>query len=156
MASEEDSWFLSAKQGRSDDLQELVNMKVVEVNKTDSSGNTALHYACGGNHLACVKILISAKAFVNAKNKVGDTPLHKAAWRGNDEIVSALLTAGASMNNQNNEHQKPIDVAKDATISALLTPSGKKLWEDDVYHSSDDEKKEKSDSDGEWADEEDA
>ena len=72
----EDAWFISAKQGRDDDLGELVS-KVKDVNAEDNLGNTALHYSSYANHLACVKILINAKANVNAKNHLGETPLHK-------------------------------------------------------------------------------
>lgn len=77
MANIEELWFASAKQGRDDDLKDIISQKKVEVNKADHLGNTALHYSAGAGHLECVKALISAKAFVNAKDKVGDTPLHK-------------------------------------------------------------------------------
>ena len=81
MASVEDTWWLSAKQGRDDDLKQILSEKKIDVNKADPLGNTALHYSAGGGHLECVKALIAAKAFVNAKNKVGDTPLHKVRFR---------------------------------------------------------------------------
>lgn len=77
--SVDDAWFMSAKQGRDDDLSELVK-KVKDVNMKDTSGNTALHYSAHANHAACVKILIAAKADVNAKNRVDETPLHKVFY----------------------------------------------------------------------------
>ena len=41
MASIEDSWFLSAKQGRDDDLKELLS-QIGDINKKDNSGNTGI------------------------------------------------------------------------------------------------------------------
>jgi ankyrin repeat protein len=76
--SVDDAWFMSAKQGRDDDLGELVKI-VKNVNMQDSSGNTALHYSAA-NHVECVKILLAAKADVNAKNRLEETPLHKVIY----------------------------------------------------------------------------
>ena len=72
----QDGWFLAAKQGRSDDLQEL-STQVKDVNMKDATGNTALHYSAQGGHVDCVNLLIKAKANINAVNNSGDTPLHK-------------------------------------------------------------------------------
>ena len=50
----------------------------VDIEKKDSLGNTALHYAAGADHTKCVKILLEkGKANAEAKNKQGETPLHK-------------------------------------------------------------------------------
>eukprot|EP01114_Cavostelium_apophysatum_P019392 TRINITY_DN623_c0_g1_i1.p1 TRINITY_DN623_c0_g1~~TRINITY_DN623_c0_g1_i1.p1 ORF type:complete len:153 (+),score=56.23 TRINITY_DN623_c0_g1_i1:40-498(+) len=145
MASVQDSWFLAAKQGRDDDVKELI--KQIDVNTTDQLGNTALHYAAGANHLSTIKILVTApKVNVNKKDKVGDTALHKAAFKGSEEVVQALVDAGADINAKNNQGQKPSDVAKTSNVHALLGTS-KKLW-DDGYHSGDEEKKEDDDDEG--------
>ncbi len=47
--------------------------------------------AIQNNHLTIVKLLIAAKAHVNAQNVRGATALHLAVDTGQTEIVSVLL-----------------------------------------------------------------
>jgi ankyrin repeat protein len=89
MASVKDSWFLSAKQGRDDDLKELVG-KIGDVNVKDQLGNTALHYASSGNHAACVKVLLGAKANINAQNNLGETPAHQVQFASSSPLIISL------------------------------------------------------------------
>jgi len=97
MAAVEDSWFSSAKQGRQDDLQELVS-QISSVNIQDSPlGNSALHYSSQSGHIDCIKVLLKAGANVNLQNKTGETPLHKASWRGNLEAIQLLVEHGANV-----------------------------------------------------------
>lgn len=44
-ASVEDSWFISAKQGRDDDIAELIS-KIKDVNAKDALGNTGEKNNC--------------------------------------------------------------------------------------------------------------
>lgn len=69
-------WFASAKMGRSEDLKELISI-IKNINCVDELGNTALHYACQGNHIECIQILINSKVNVNIQNKLGETAAHK-------------------------------------------------------------------------------
>lgn len=73
-----EAWFISAKQGRADDVKELIGK--IDINLGDSLGNTALHYAAHAGHLQVVTLLVSSKANVNAKNKQGETPIHKVKF----------------------------------------------------------------------------
>lgn len=45
-------------------------------------GKAALHLAAECGHVEVADVLLTAKAFVNAKSKIGLTPLHLAAQNG--------------------------------------------------------------------------
>jgi len=129
MAAVEDSWFSSAKQGRQDDLQELVS-QISSVNIQDSPlGNSALHYSSQSGHIDCIKVLLKAGANVNLQNKTGETPLHKASWRGNLEAIQLLVEHGANVTIRNKQGQTPKDVAKNGQTVELLKPT-ERLWQD--------------------------
>lgn len=64
-----------------------------QVNKIDSMGYTALHYAARSGHLNVCDMLIQAKADVNACTRSGNvTPLIRAAMMGKsyDSIASSI------------------------------------------------------------------
>src|SRR5688500_2961042 len=59
-------------------------------------GLTALHVAAETGQLEIARLLLDAKAPVEARSRIGGyTPLHLAALRGHAAVVSALLAAGA-------------------------------------------------------------
>jgi len=62
-----------------------------DVNESDSSGRTALHFACGYGEVAVVKELLGAKASVTAVDSDKNTPLHYAAGYGETDCVKMLL-----------------------------------------------------------------
>ena len=77
-----------------------------DVNSTDSSGYTALHYAARSNHVDLVKFLISNGACVNCTTRAGgETPLHRAAYMGNLEVIQLLVSNKGSIFIQNNDGQ---------------------------------------------------
>ena len=69
-----------------------------EINKTDMSGYTALHYAArNGNYEIC-KLLIDSKANVNCTTKSClSTPLHRASYMCHSKIVQLLLNYEANV-----------------------------------------------------------
>lgn len=67
-----------------------------DVNEADSSGRTALHFACGYGEVAVVKELLAAKASVTAVDSDKNTPLHYAAGYGETDCVKMLLEKCAS------------------------------------------------------------
>ncbi len=68
-----------------------------DVNAAQGDGLTALHLAAQEGNLEITKLLLGAKANVEAKTKIGDyTPLHLAASGARLTVVQALLSAGAS------------------------------------------------------------
>jgi ankyrin repeat protein len=67
----------------------LVNAKA-DVNYIDSSGSSALHYACLKNQLHRVKELVKCNANVFYKNRRGLTPLHCAIQEQSHAVVNYL------------------------------------------------------------------
>lgn len=68
-----------------------------DVNEADSSGRTALHFACGYGEVSVVKELLAAKASVTAVDSDKNTPLHYAAGYGETDCVKMLLEQCASV-----------------------------------------------------------
>ncbi len=60
------------------------------------NGTTALMHLAGGGHTELVKLLIKAKADVNAKDNQGRTALQFAQNQNHAEIVKILKEAGAT------------------------------------------------------------
>jgi ankyrin repeat protein len=71
------------------------------IDVASEDGITPLVAASSEGHVECVKLLLGAKADVNAKDKDGTNSLMAASARGHLDVVSALLTAGANVNEQN-------------------------------------------------------
>ena len=68
-----------------------------DVNAALGDGLTALHLAAQEGNLEIAKVLLGAKANVEAKTRIGGyTPLHLAAGGAHLTVVQALLSAGAS------------------------------------------------------------
>lgn len=65
------------------------------VHERDDCQNTALHEAAAFNKIDVMKLLINAKADVNARDINGHTPLHKAIVYGSKEAQDYLLKLGA-------------------------------------------------------------
>jgi ankyrin repeat protein len=63
----------------------------------NEGGQTALYLAALLGHIEVVKVLLNAKANVNAKNREGRTALHQAAYEGRVEAVKVLLNAEAKV-----------------------------------------------------------
>ena len=91
-------------------MESLMNDEI-DLEQTDSNGNTALHYAApgsfatyhmnstiGNEHYAIMRFLLANGANINAHNLEGRTPLGMAAFRGDDKLVVFLLDQGANIN----------------------------------------------------------
>uniref|UniRef100_A0A1I7WFZ1 Osteoclast-stimulating factor 1 n=1 Tax=Heterorhabditis bacteriophora TaxID=37862 RepID=A0A1I7WFZ1_HETBA len=111
----------AARRGNFQFLTDCINNQV-SVNSLDKSGSTALYWACHGGHIEIVKYLLKiSNTAVSSQNKVGDTPLHAASWKGHKQCVEILLTKGANVWTKNGDQKRPIDMAKDADIGALIS-----------------------------------
>lgn len=60
-------------------------------NSFPQDGKAALHLAAEKGHEDIADLLLSHKAFVNAKTKLGLTPLHLAAQNGSTRLVQLLV-----------------------------------------------------------------
>uniref|UniRef100_A0A0K8T4B7 Uncharacterized protein n=3 Tax=Lygus hesperus TaxID=30085 RepID=A0A0K8T4B7_LYGHE len=98
--------------------------KGVDVNSTDKSGYTPLHYAVRTGDISVVRKLLKAGANVNLKTKAGQaTPLHRAAAAGHSEVVKLLLEHGAEKVPLDSDGRTPLHRSAEAGhegVSLLL------------------------------------
>ena len=111
-----------------------------DVNVRNKYDATPLLIASRNGHTEIVKLLLTAKADVNAaEKKQGITPLLIASKKGHTEIVKLLLTAGADVNTMikvNGIDYTPLSIAKKMShtrIVKLLKKMGLKIREGFLY-----------------------
>ena len=101
----------AAFDGSLDDLKAAL-AKGTPVEAKSERGFTALNLAAGGNHPEAVKILIAAKADVNARDSNGHTPLQGCSRSDTHaEVVKLLIAAGADVNARDDTGTTAIEVA---------------------------------------------
>jgi len=87
----------AVKRGDREAVRALLRAKA-DVNKPETDGTTALHYAVETDALDLVTQLIRAGANVKAANRYGITPITLAATNGSVKVLEALLEGGADPN----------------------------------------------------------
>ena len=109
---------VAVEKGFVDVVRALVTKVGVDVDMTDNSGWTPLHWACSLRRemdeaaTEIVKILLAMRAEVGkVSNDTGDSPMHFAAANGHYEVVKMLVAEGANVNRTNNKEETPVHVA---------------------------------------------
>ena len=92
-----DTLIWAAQKGHPKCVQEVM-AKGVDVNCSNTDGNTPLIVAAENGHIDCLKSLIEAGANVNFSKKYGHTALFWAAANGRRQCVEALIDSGAEVN----------------------------------------------------------
>ena len=82
----------------------------LDIDATDSNGDTPLHLAIANNKSNSVRFLLSLNAELNERNLKMQTPLHVAVINGNIGAAKELLVKGANRNAKDSEQLKPIDL----------------------------------------------
>ncbi|XP_069720117.1 ankyrin repeat domain-containing protein 22 [Phaenicophaeus curvirostris] len=67
--------LMVSKTKQNENLIKMLLRAGVDVNATDFSGSTALHYACEMRNQAVIPLLLEAHADASVKNQAGETPL---------------------------------------------------------------------------------
>ncbi|XP_073696004.1 histone-lysine N-methyltransferase EHMT1a isoform X3 [Garra rufa] len=102
---------LAARGGHTGVLQYLVSMPSIDVNCKDDGGWAPLTWATENTNLEQVKMLISAGADVQIRDKEENVCLHWAAFSGCDEIAQLLLDKRSDLHAVNIHGDSPLHIA---------------------------------------------
>ena len=86
------------RRGDVGDVDWILFWSFFDVNDSDESGVTLLHYASRYGSLDVARLLIDKGANVNAVNRSGETPLSLAQKGGHLELAQYLIKHGANKN----------------------------------------------------------
>ncbi|SBT77070.1 acyl-CoA-binding protein, putative [Plasmodium ovale] len=84
-----------------DDIKKALKNYPYLINKKNTDGLTALHYACDRGYLEIVKFLVNQGADINVEDSYGDTAIHIAAYSEKSDIINYLTSIGADLNRKN-------------------------------------------------------
>ncbi|KDO22630.1 TKL protein kinase [Saprolegnia parasitica CBS 223.65] len=129
MPTDDECWLLGAiRDGNVADVQRYLNKR--NVNCTDCSGWTPLHYAASKGHVDVVRLLLDKGAKFDACTTDGSTLLHCAASNGHVDVVRLLLDKGADVDASNANGSTPLHHAAQANkpeMVQLLLEKGAKV-----------------------------
>lgn len=83
-----------------------------QLDTLNQTGSSALHQAASAGHSAHVKLLITAGADKDLRDRNGNTPLTLAVLAHDASTVKALLDAGAALTKRNNNSQDAHAIAQ--------------------------------------------
>lgn len=115
-----------ARDGRLEQVKFLFNTLGADVNsRYDSSKTLLIELASFSSREEIIKILLAnPRTDINAIDINGNTALHMASLHNNLSNVQLLLTRkDIDINIKNKEGKKPVDIAKEPAITALLQKS---------------------------------
>ncbi|XP_053699991.1 neurogenic locus notch homolog protein 1 isoform X2 [Synchiropus splendidus] len=92
----------------------------VQVNNTDHTGRSALHWSASVNHLSLTRTLIRYGAAVDLQDNKGETPLFLAALYGCYDTTRLLLLHGANLELHDRRGRRPTDVAREGMHHQVL------------------------------------
>ncbi|KAM9782536.1 uncharacterized protein notchl [Neosynchiropus ocellatus] len=92
----------------------------VQVNNTDHTGRSALHWSASVNHLSLTRTLIRYGAAVDLQDNKGETPLFLAALYGCYDTARLLLLHGANLELHDRRGRRPTDVAREGMRHQVL------------------------------------
>ncbi|NPU92757.1 MAG: hypothetical protein HPY82_12695 [Gammaproteobacteria bacterium] len=98
----------AAASGKQEDIvQQLIPATVQgkQLDALNQAGSSALHLAAGAGRSSHVKLLVSAGANKDLRDRNGNTPLILAVLAHDPATVKTLLDAGASLKKRNNNSQ---------------------------------------------------
>lgn len=102
--NDEKRWFEAVVAGDQATLEALLKLGI-DVNTSDATKSTALHYATKHGHLTIMRFLIEKGADLHALNQRLSTPLHLT--EKNIDAIRILLEAGADPNLKDADYDYP-------------------------------------------------
>ena len=94
-ADKESPLHTAVRLGRLDDIQRIIEEKVIDINDTNANHETPLHLACALGHKHIVHILITNGADMYKKDIFNNAPIHRAVSQGHIDAVDYLITVCA-------------------------------------------------------------
>ena len=91
-ADKESPLHTAVRLGRLDDIQRIIEEKIVDINDTNANHETPLHLACAFGHKHIVHILISNRADMYKKDIFNNAPIHRAVSQGHTDTMDYLIT----------------------------------------------------------------
>ncbi|KAI0243187.1 hypothetical protein LSAT2_026207 [Lamellibrachia satsuma] len=120
---------LAAMNGKNAIVSIVLNSHLVDIDKFDAMGKTALIYAAEQNSSTIVQLLLDSGATVDLTDGWGRTALHFAVRRAGLKAVEQLLSAGADVGAQDRKGQTALKYAF-SSESLLHSHSAKESAED--------------------------
>ena len=115
---------IAAYEGNKEGMEILLRQPGIALNQADHLDKTPLMYAAQADRTPCVKLLLSHKPALEAKDKEGRTALSLAAIEGNKISSKFLLKAGAFVDTQDLKGNTPLALAavnnQDVVVRFLL------------------------------------
>ena len=109
---QQDEGLISAViKGRISDIKKVLNDDTVDVNVKDSSGCTALHWACWNGYRDVAELLLDNGANIEARSSINSTPVMWASWNGQTSTTRFLLDRGCVVNADNKDGYTPLHCA---------------------------------------------
>ncbi|XP_071839334.1 cyclin-dependent kinase 4 inhibitor B-like [Apostichopus japonicus] len=103
----------AALNGETKRIEKLL-AKGTDPNALDTSGYTALHYACRNNNEDIATLLLSHGADINITTRSGGaSPLHRAAYMGHVRLTKFLLNKGANPSLQDTDGKTALHKASE-------------------------------------------
>jgi len=112
--------FEAIEKNDPEQVKHLVLIEQVDVNQTDSNGETPLHEACSEENFNIVKLLLEKDADPNMPNNKGETPICWACCCGNFDIVKLLLEKDADPNRADRQGKTPLYWACHTALRKIL------------------------------------
>jgi ankyrin repeat protein len=106
----------AARQGNPDRTNTLLRQGA-RLDIRNGDGNNALWFACVGEHLEMIDLLVKAGIDIDNQNDNGATCLMYASSTGKEAVLQALLASGADTTRKSLDDFTALDVA--ATIGCL-------------------------------------
>ena len=97
------------------EAQKLIDARDTDINALEQ-GKTALTWAAAQGNEDAIKMLLSAKADVNAVDLDGNSPLMLAAKYGYPDVVQTLINAGANVNYSNSLEALKESISQDPNV----------------------------------------
>ena len=115
---------LACRFGQVEAVDELLKAPGADPSAADDHGWTSLMRAAGNGHVELVRLLLDAKAAIDAQDEKGKTALFAAAMSGQQGTASMLLARGAKPDLHDTDGLAPLLAASahghEATVQLLL------------------------------------